>query len=257
MRRRVPSFSSKQLTDWFCVTNSRHKTVYHFHILTQLNLLLIDKLDLVRRTAASAKLYGIDFFSALTRGSQFRVEAVLLRKAHADPRNYVALSPSPMKVHKQAAMSCTPLVMEPVSIFYEDPVVILDFQSLYPSIIMAYNMCFSTIIAQIKKHDGMGMPGADTTERLGTEKYPETYSAAAVGLHPEGEQPHIAPNGSVFCSKNVRHGILPQMLSDVVNARLFVKRSIKEYNGPGDSVLRQVLDALQLALKLLANVTCK
>ena len=40
-------------------------------------------------------------------------------------------------------MEAMPLVMEPESRFYADgPVVVLDFQSLYPSQIIAYNLCF-------------------------------------------------------------------------------------------------------------------
>ncbi len=43
-----------------------------------------------------------------------------------------------------------PLVMEPESRFYVDPVIVLDFQSLYPSIIMAYNYCYSTCLGRVQ-----------------------------------------------------------------------------------------------------------
>jgi len=34
-----------------------------------------------------------------------------------------------------------PLIMEPLSAFYKGPLVVLDFQSLYPSVMIAYNYC--------------------------------------------------------------------------------------------------------------------
>lgn len=54
-----------------------------------------------------------------------------------------------LQVAAQPAMECLPLVMEPESRFYTSPVVVLDFQSLYPSMIIAYNLCFSTCLGKI------------------------------------------------------------------------------------------------------------
>jgi len=56
---------------------------------------------------------------------------------------------TPMQVASQPAMECLPLVMEPESGFYADPVVVLDFQSLYPSMIIAYNLCYSTCLGSV------------------------------------------------------------------------------------------------------------
>jgi DNA polymerase zeta len=53
------------------------------------------------------------------------------------------------QVASQPAMECLPLVMEPESAFYSDPVVVLDFQSLYPSMIIAYNLCYSTCLGKV------------------------------------------------------------------------------------------------------------
>lgn len=44
------------------------------------------------------------------------------------PQNYVAVSPSRQQVASQAAMESIPLVFEPRSRFYTNPVVVLDFQ---------------------------------------------------------------------------------------------------------------------------------
>ena len=52
-----------------------------------------------------------------------------------------------------------PLIMEPMSAFYSSPLLVLDFQSLYPSIMIAYNYCYSTCLGRIKDFNGQNKLG--------------------------------------------------------------------------------------------------
>lgn len=42
-------------------------------------------------------------------------------------------------------------VIEPKRGYYNDPIATLDFSSLYPSIIMAHNLCYTTLLTVAKK----------------------------------------------------------------------------------------------------------
>lgn len=147
--------------------------------------------------------------------------------------------------------------MEPCSGFYEDPVIVLDFQSLYPSMMIAYNLCFSTCLGKLKQGFTSDF-GSDTTERLGFINYPEEATANSIFYEcSHGSRPYLSPNGSIFCSKETHEGILPLMLQEILATRQMIKRSMKFWekirssNGElKKSVLSRVLDARQLALKL-------
>lgn len=53
------------------------------------------------------------------------------------------------QVKEQAPVMSIPLVLEPESSFYWWPVVVVDFQSLYPSVVIGYNLCYSTCLGRI------------------------------------------------------------------------------------------------------------
>lgn len=50
----------------------------------------------INRTSELARVFGIDFFSVLSRGSQYRVESMVLRLAHT--QNYLIISPGKQQV---------------------------------------------------------------------------------------------------------------------------------------------------------------
>ena len=67
---------------------------------------------------------------------------------------------------------------------------------------------------------------------------------------------HIAPNGTLFCPKSRRRGILPAILEEILATRIMIKHAMKKHQSPTLSKnLYKKLDARQLTLKLIANVT--
>lgn len=76
----------------FALTFCRWRVVDYFLIRTHGNVRLMNQLDVVGRTSELARLFGIQFNEVLTRGSQFRVESIMLRLVKA--RNYIPVSTS-------------------------------------------------------------------------------------------------------------------------------------------------------------------
>ncbi|ESR46579.1 hypothetical protein CICLE_v10003639mg [Citrus x clementina] len=241
LRRKIPSIPFRVLTKWFASGpgRARYRCVEYVVGRAKLNLEIMNQLDMINRTSELARVFGIDFFSVLSRGSQYRVESMLLRLAHT--QNYLAISPGNHQVASQPAMECLPLVMEPESGFYADPVVVLDFQSLYPSMMIAYNLCFCTCLGKI-------LPSKENT--LGVSSFrPDLHV-----LRDLKDEILIPPNGVMYVPPKVRKGVLPRLLEEILSTRIMVKQAIKKL-APSQQILHRIFNARQLALKLIANVT--
>ncbi|XP_069090700.1 DNA polymerase zeta catalytic subunit isoform X2 [Pleurodeles waltl] len=243
LHQRFPLFTLRVLSDWFDNETDLHRWKMVDHYISRVCgiLQMLEQLDLIGRTSELARLFGIQFLHVLTRGSQYRVESMMLRIAK--PMNYIAVTPSVQQRAQMRAPQCIPLVMEPESRFYSNSVLVLDFQSLYPSIVIAYNYCFSTCLGFV--------------EHLG--KYDEfKFGCASLRVPPDllhriRHDITVSPSGVAFVKASVRKGVLPRMLEDILKTRIMVKQSMKSYRH--DKGITRMLDARQLGLKLIANVT--
>ncbi|KAE8602678.1 hypothetical protein XENTR_v10014081 [Xenopus tropicalis] len=243
LHQRFPLFTFRSLSDWFDNRKDvlRWRTADYYMCRVHGSLQVLEKLDLIGRTSELARLFGIQFLHVLTRGSQYRVESMMLRIAK--PMNYIPLTPSIQQRSQMRAPQCIPLVMEPESRFYSNCILVLDFQSLYPSIVIAYNYCYSTCLGNI--------------ENLG--KYEDfKFGCSSLQVPPDllyqlRHDITVSPNGVAFVKACVRKGVLPRMLEEILKTRIMVKQSMKKYKH--DKGLTRLLDARQLGLKLIANVT--
>uniref|UniRef100_A0A1X7U2J4 DNA polymerase n=1 Tax=Amphimedon queenslandica TaxID=400682 RepID=A0A1X7U2J4_AMPQE len=242
--QRLPKFSYQTLTEWYDYRNRLYRSRVVDYYMTHCygNCLLLEKFNLIGRTSELARLYGIEFHNVLARGSQYRVESMMLRLAKQ--YNYIAASPSIQQRARMAAPECLPLIMEPESKLYTDPVLVLDFQSLYPSMVIAHNYCYSTCLGRVKHL---------TTNNDGYKFGTCSLSIPDDILLQLQDSVTISPNGVVFVKSDVRRGVMPQMLEEILNTRIMIKQSMKLYKD--NKVLQRILDARQLGLKLIANVT--
>ncbi|KAG6899936.1 hypothetical protein C0993_005136 [Termitomyces sp. T159_Od127] len=229
------------MSAWYHSKIYNHQRILLQYLLTKTFALIeiVNASDLITKTAEFARVFGVDFFSVTSRGSQFKVESFMFRIAK--PESFVLLSPSRQDVGRQNAAECMPLIMEPASSFYSSPLVVLDFQSLYPSIMIAYNYCYSTCLGRVKDFQGHNKLGVVDL------KLPSGLLASL------SDHIQVAPNGMIYVKRDVRKGLLGRMLIELLGTRVMVKQAMKSVKD--DKVLRRVLDARQLGLKYIANVT--
>ena len=156
----------------------------------------------------------------LTRGQQIKVATQLHKKALE--LNYIIPT---IRINKSAVDNDEEgyegaFVLEPVVGFHEQPIVTLDFSSLYPSIMMAHNICYSTLLSN------------EDIKNMDKNDYYE------------------APTGSCFVKEHIRKGILPRILEEIISAR---KKAKVDLNNETDVFKKKVLNGRQLALKVSAN----
>lgn len=101
----------------------------------------------------------------LCAGVSERNEFLLLHAFHAN--NYLTPSKKKdndeMNVIKKRSAYSGGLILEPKKGFYDSFVLLMDFKSLYPSIIQEFNICFTTI-------RGAALANADVSFRIQSNK---------------------------------------------------------------------------------------
>ena len=230
------------------------------------------------RSGISSQKSGLTSFSEETKSqtqSPWKVRrqnTEMDQSANNGNRQYFFFSPSQEDTNKQEALEVQALTLEPASGHYCDPVVVCDFTALYPSLIIAYNLCYSTVAGKLDHHSTrkeMQIEGK-TRGRIGPIVYPERRTATILKHHlksmagksckswKDSDRAYVSPNGAIYLSESVLKGVLPQVLDEILTTRAMLKRAAKEYKKTvkdlSPAILRQ-LEARQLALKYVANVT--
>ncbi len=187
----------------------------------ELALNLVVKKQLLDKYIELSKLSGVLLQDSLDGGESTRVENLLLREFNK--RNYVVpCKPDTSEIKKKEkekedrGLKGGFVLTPKTGLHAGSLVVVLDFRSMYPSIFRSYNICPTTILPE----------SSDEKDAIKT------------------------PAGYMFISKDVQEGIIPNILGNLSEERTRTKKLMKNES---DEEKRRVLDAKQLALKLLSN----
>jgi hypothetical protein len=120
---RVPKYNPETLTRWYCsdIPARTAHVLRYFSERTCMVLEMLNEIDMVTKTACAvssfiqwkfltlidsefARVFGVDFFSVISRGSQFKVESFMSRIAK--PESFVLLSPSKQDVSFTVGPTC-------------------------------------------------------------------------------------------------------------------------------------------------------
>lgn len=179
---------------------------------------LMDKLMCLVNYTEMARVTGVPFNYLLSRGQQVKFISQLFRKAREQQLVIPNLRNESSDEQYEGAT-----VIEPKRQYYDIPIATLDFASLYPSIMQAHNLCYTTLLNKT------------SIEKLGMKK-DEDYIAT--------------PTGDLFCTVKVRKGLLSQILEELLTARKSAKKLLTVEKDP---FKKAVLNGRQLALKISAN----
>jgi DNA polymerase delta subunit 1 len=175
-------------------------------------LRLIDKFDILVDLMERARILRCKPEDILTRGEQFKVNHQVMFECI---RRNMILEPTHFPPWSEPYEGAT--VYDPKPGVYAD-CVILDYQSLYPSVLIVNNICPSTYVK--------------------TSKTPEDQYHCV----------QISENKFHLFRKSPK-GILPELLERLLDARASIKQQMKT----SDDELRRILDKRQNALKIAAN----
>ncbi|HOQ66696.1 MAG TPA: DNA-directed DNA polymerase [Methanosarcina thermophila] len=202
---------------WFDTGEKFRKFVDYARGDAELALELILNLRLLDKYIALAQVSGSLLQEIVDGGQTSMVETLLLREFGR--RDRVLLPKPDDEVSAERYEMSSDLkggeVLEPKKGLLEN-VIILDYKSLYPTIMMAHNLCYSTVVT---------------------------------GDRPDGATIK-PPSGGEFVPPDVYKGIVPSILEDLLNQRSLTKKRMRSTSDENEY---RVLDATQLAVKILLN----
>lgn len=219
---------------------------------TILPLLLIEKLNIWVSLVEMSNVANAPILTLQVRGQQIKTFASIYRKA--DQNSIIITNPPPPAFENFQGAT----VFDPVPGIYHY-IAGHDFASLYPSIMIAYNICYTTLLLDgVHDHIPDSMCNVlEWEDHIGCE-------------HAEKRKTKIDPSRVVcgkkfryrFVKKDIFEGLVPKILNELLSSRKATRNELKKYTDDTGKPLRDefklicnILDKRQNSYKITCNST--
>ena len=209
---------------------------------TYLVMRLFEKLNVWISLIELASIFRVSPMDLFTRGQQKRCIAQLYHTA--SHQNYILTKRASDYIFFNGGYVADPKVgFWPLAICF-------DFNSLYPSIMIAYNICFTTLLPTLKgvdkniynffeiKQEEPRSPKPPKDDNFDYGEYEEGYEENSDKI--VGEKVHREYQFG-FVKSTTKKGLLPSILQDLLAKRKSVKKEMKAINKQVDIINEHIL----------------
>ena len=184
----------------------------------ELPLDILQAIQAVRRKEAVAAVAKVPFETAANGSTSQLIDSLVIRLADKEA---VAVPLTGSADAKEGQI--TGGYVHDVEKGLHPWIAVLDFKSMYPSIMIGHNICYTTRV-----DDAQGDPNA-------------------------AQGAHCSPTNVLFRHQDQRKGLVPFLLEDLMAQRDEHKSALKKATAAGDDQAAGFHDAMQYAVKILMN----
>ena len=223
LNERKRSVTPRQIFEWYKKKCPELSAVIGDYCIQDTALVqrIVDKTDVVTQLFEMANITYTQVADLLSRGQQIKVYSQITKAAREKGFMTPYFERPPPGIPKGA------IVLEPNVGAYRYPVSCLDFASLYPTIMMAFNMCYSTLVLEDKYANIAGVrydnieweeDGIDDDGVKKTVKKVVRFAQAVTSVIPELQRDMFAARKAVKgMKKSLFHKVLDEASGQTVD----------------------------------------
>jgi DNA polymerase elongation subunit (family B) len=217
-------------------------------------LTLMAKLDTIVNARGMADVCKVPMEYVLRRGQGIKIFSAVVYYASQRDQILRVQSAAEYDTGYEGAIVLPPKI----GMYLDQPISVLDFNSLYPSNMIAYNLSPDTLVCEREfdvdgnkiRHEGMSVADMNALKEAGWILEEVQYDSKDDGGSVTGNT--ICTFVQYDASKPMTEGVLPKTLDILLKKRKEFKEKMEDTE-QYDEAQRSVFNGLQLAYKVVAN----